>query len=328
MAEVSITRSGAETLIPEDYLEQIIQEAPEDSIFLRNARRLPDMSTNQKRMSVLETLPIAYFNNAGAAASDTSYKRTSNVEWKDKFIDAEELSVIVPIPENVLEDTDRNVWDEITPLIREAIGNKIDGAVFFGTSAPNAWPDSLYTGATSAGNSIAIGANGDLYDDILGEDGLVALLEQDGYFPNGFAANVAFRGKLRGVRYDQGGGVGTGEPIFQNDPAGAGRYMLDGQSIQFSRNGAWDAGLAHLFALAWDKIVYSIRKDITYKMLDQAIIQDPATSEIVYNLAQQDMVALRVVMRLGWQVPNPVNRLQPTEANRYPAAVLTPVNPS
>lgn len=328
MAETSINRSGAETLIPEDYLQQIIKEAPEDSLFLRNARRLPDMASNQQRMSVMETLPIAYFNNAGAAASDTSYKRTSKAEWKDAFINAEELSVIVPIPENVLEDVGRDVWSEITPLIREAIGNKIDGATFFGTDAPNAWPDDLYTGADSAGNTIAIGANGDLYDDILGEDGLIALLEQDGYFPNGFASNVAFRGKLRGVRYDQGGGSGTGEPIFQNDPAGAGRYLLDGQPIQFSRNGAWDAGLAHLVAADWSKIVYSIRKDITYKMLDQAVIQDPSDDSIVYNLAQQDMVALRVVMRLGWQVPNPVNRLQTTEADRYPAAVLTPVNPS
>lgn len=328
MPEVSITRTGAETLIPEDYMQQIIQEAPEESIFLQNARRLPDMSTNQKRMSVLETLPIAYFNNAGAAANDTSYKKTSRAEWQDKFIDAEELSVIVPIPENVLEDTGRNIWEEITPLIREAIGQKIDGAVFFGTDAPNAWPDDLFTDATAAGNSLAIGANGDLYDDLLGESGLVALLEQDGYFASGFAANVAFRGKLRGVRYDQGGGAGTGEPIFQRDPAGPGRYMLDGQTIQFSRNGAWDASKAHLFALAWDKIVYSIRKDITYKMLDQAVIQDPTDDSIVYNLAQQDMVALRVVMRLGWQVPNPVNRLQTTEANRYPAAVFTPVNPS
>jgi len=36
------------------------------------------------------------------------------------------------------------------------------------------------------------------------------------------------------------------------------------------------------------------------------------------------MVALRAVMRLGWQVPNPINRLQTTEADRYPFAVLIP----
>jgi hypothetical protein len=29
-------------------------------------------------------------------------------------------------------------------------------------------------------------------------------------------------------------------------------------------------------------------------------------------------------MRLGWQCPNPINRMQATEGNRYPLAVLTP----
>ena len=73
----------------------------------------------------------------------------------------------------------------------------------------------------------------------------------------------------------------------------------------------------------WDKLVWSLRQDITYDIFDQAVIQD-ATGAIVYNLAQQDMVALRAVMRIGWQVPNPINRLQETEANRYPFAALIP----
>jgi hypothetical protein len=37
-----------------------------------------------------------------------------------------------------------------------------------------------------------------------------------------------------------------------------------------------------------------------------------------------EMVALKVLIRVAWQVPNPINRLQETEANRYPFAVLTP----
>ena len=44
----------------------------------------------------------------------------------------------------------------------------------------------------------------------------------------------------------------------------------------------------------------------------------------MYNLAQDDMVALRVTMRLGWEIPNPINALQPDESVRFPFAVILP----
>jgi hypothetical protein len=48
-----------------------------------------------------------------------------------------------------------------------------------------------------------------------------------------------------------------------------------------------------------------------------------AGGNTIYNLAQQDMVALRGVMRLGFALPNPINRLQPVAASRAPFSVLT-----
>jgi hypothetical protein len=57
------------------------------------------------------------------------------------------------------------------------------------------------------------------------------------------------------------------------------------------------------------------------KVLDQAVIQDN-TGAIVFNLAQQDMTAVRLTFRVGWQVANTINNEQSVEANRYPAGVL------
>ena len=62
-------------------------------------------------------------------------------------------------------------------------------------------------------------------------------------------------------------------------------------------------------------LVYAIRQDIDVKILDQAVIQDPATKEIVFNLAQQDMIALRVTFRMGWALPNPATRLNDGRVN-------------
>ena len=96
---------------------------------------------------------------------------------------------------------------------------------------------------------------------------------------------------------------------------------LVGRPMMYDETGVFDASKALLVAGDFTKAVYSIRQDITYKVLDQAIIQNTDGS-IAYNLAQQDMVALRCVMRLGVQVANPVSRKGGAE--RYPFAVLTP----
>src|SRR5690625_5681388 len=74
-------------------------------------------------------------------------------------------------------------------------------------------------------------------------------------------------------------------------------YELDGAPIDFMANGAWDNDKAELITGDFRQLVYAIRKDVTTKLLTEAVLQDPETGDIVYNLAQQDMVALRVVMR-------------------------------
>jgi len=50
-------------------------------------------------------------------------------------------------------------------------------------------------------------------------------------------------------------------------------------------------------------------------------VQNPDGS-IAYNLMQNDMVALRAVMRLGWEIPNPINALKPDHTARCPFAIL------
>jgi hypothetical protein len=60
---------------------------------------------------------------------------------------------------------------------------------------------------------------------------------------------------------------------------------------------------------------------MTWKFLDQAVIQDN-TGAIIYNLAQQDMVAMRVTFRVAWQTANTMRYENLTENTRYPAAVM------
>lgn len=306
-----IDRTGAEALIPEDAAREIIQGVPKYSAVMQLATKAPNMSRKQRRIPVLSTLPTAYFVNG-----DTGLKQTSNQAWANKYFDAEELAVIVPIPEAVLDDADYDIWAEVKPRIMEAFGIAFDQAVLFGVNAPSSWPTDVLAAATAAGKTVVLGTGTDLYDDLLGEDGVISLVEESGYMATGHVAAMGMRGKYRALR------ATDGTPLFKSSVQGATPYELDGAPIFFPENGAMDATKALQFSGNFKQIVYAMRQDVTYKILDQAVIQDGA-GNIVYNLAQQDMVALRAVMRLAWQVPNPINRLDPT-ANRYPVAVLKP----
>jgi HK97 family phage major capsid protein len=215
----------------------------------------------------------------------------------------------------VLEDADIDVWGEVRPLCVEALGIAIDNAVLFGTNKPSSWPTALVTAAGTASNTVAKGTYADLYEDILGETGVIALLEADGFIPTGHIAHLTLRGLLRSLRDSEGG------LIFTASPQEANSYVLDGVPIEFPLNGAMSSSYPFITG-QWNQLVYAMRQDITFKILSEAVIQD-AGGNIIYNLAQQDMVALRVVMRLGFQLPNPINRIQTVEASRYPFATLT-----
>lgn len=307
-----IDRTGTEALIPEDASRDIIQGVPKYSAVMQLATKAPNMPTNQRRIPVLSTLPTAYFVNG-----DTGLKQTSEQSWENKFFDAEELAVIIPIPEAVLDDANYDIWGEVKPRIMEAMGIAFDQAVLFGINAPASWPKDILASATAASNAVALGTGKDLYDDLLGENGVISLVEQDGYMATGHISAMSMRGKYRGLRDT------TGQPLFKPTMQSSTSYELDGAPIFFPENGSMLADKALQFSGNFKQIVYAMRQDITYKILTEAVIQDN-TGAIVYNLAQQDMVALRAVMRLAWQVPNPINRLNPTET-RYPIAVLTPV---
>lgn len=306
-----IDRTGAEALISEQVANEIIQGVAEQSTVLRMGKKLPNMSKKKYRMPVLDMLPVAYWVNG-----DNGFKQTSKMAWKNKYITAEELAVIIPIPEAVIDDADYDIWGEVKPRAIEALGKKIDGAVLFDVEKPDTWRDAIVTGATNADNVVTLGASDDLFDKIMAEDGVIAKVEEAGFFPSGHMADITMRAKLRGLKDT------TGQPIFKQDVQGVTNYALDGSPMDFPRNGVFDKTKALMISGDFSQLVYSIRQDVTYKLLTEATIVDPSTKEVIYALAQQDMVALRIVMRLGWEIPNPINSLKENEEERFPFAIL------
>lgn len=301
-----ISRTDAAALMPEQVAQSVLTAAQEQSAALELFRQIP-MSSAQTRLPVIAALPTAYFVNG-----DTGLKQTTEVNWANKYLNVEEIAAIVPIPEAVLDDASFDVWATVRPMLAGAIARALDAAIFFGTNKPASWPDDIVTAATAAGNTYVRGTNNAAAGGV-GADlsNLFALVEADGYDVNGLISERVYRGLLRNYR-DNTGALQTFNP---DSPFGV--------NVLYPMRGLWPTAVSTAEAIAGDftEGIIGVRQDITYKLLDQAVITDGA-GVIQYNLAQQDMVAMRVVARYAFQVANTINRDQPVEGDRYPFGVM------
>lgn len=302
-----ISRTDAAATIPEETSQAMIESLSNESAAMALFPQIP-MSTAQTRFPVLAALPVAYFVNG-----DTGLKQTTEINWANKYINVEELAAIVPIPDNVIDDSSFDVWGTVRPLLEQAIGRAIDAAIFFGTNKPASWPTDLATAAIAAGNTrvrgTAAAAIGGLAEDF---NQLMLKIEEDGFDPTGFVGRRRFKSLLRGARATDG--------QMLADLTG---MTIHGAPLRIAMDGQWSnsVSMPELFVGDFRQGILGVRKDFTYKLLDQAVITDN-TGAIIYNLPQQDMVALRITFRVGFQIANTINYQEAVEANRYPFAVM------
>lgn len=302
----TITRNDAEALIDEQVSREIIEGVTKASAALSTFRKLPNMTSDKTRMRVLDALPLAYWVDN---STNNGRKNVTKMAWANKYINAAEIAVIVPIKEEVLDDASYDIWGEVKPRIVEAFHKKIDAAIFTGDDKPDAWRADLLSSIINAGAVITPAGGETLYSTI---NSAMVKVEESGYNVTAVLGGPEIKGKFR-MMLDT-----TGQPIAGTEIGDLRRITVD--------NGAWDKTLSQMIVGDFSQAVYAIRQDITYKVLSEAVIQDPTDGSIMYNLAQEDMVALRVVMRLGWEIPNPINALSPDEGTRFPFASIYPTS--
>lgn len=314
---VMIDRTNAAGIIPEEYHDDIIQEATYASVALSTFRKIT-IPTAVNHLPILNVLPIAGFTDGEAAEADPSKgkKPAASAEWGSLTMTAEEIAAVVPIPEAVLEDAVANdLWGDVTEMLGQAIGSVIDGACFFGTNAPASWPTGgIKGGAVSASQLVVPAAAGaptpGEYSDAF------AFVEADGYQVQAAYASVNQKAVFRGMN-------ASGVPIYLTDVRTDGMVSsIYGVPVHYSPL-AWEVGTQALVGDP-DKAIIGVRKDLTFKLLDQASIDVSAAQDgsQMLHLAQQDSVALRVRARVGFVVANPVTPLEPTAADRYPFAAI------
>lgn len=300
-----ISRTDAAALIPEDVASGIIKSLPQQSAALSQFRKVT-MSRGQQRMPVLSALPTAYWVDG---TNDAGLKQTTEVNWGNQYLDARELAVIVPVPQAVLDDAQFDIWGEVEPLLREAFGSAIDAAALFGTNAPSGWPSSIVAQAIAAGNYVTEGTGVDFAGDI---SLAMAKVEADGFDVRGFWARRKVRSHLRDLR------DANRQPIYQPVAVGS-PATLYGEPITFVGNDPW-VNNYELIAGDPNYAIIGIRQDISFKVFTEGVITDGAGA-VVLNLMQQDSAAMRAVMRVAFQVANPINR-DNSGATRFPFSVV------
>src|SRR4051812_4573360 len=81
------------------------------------------MSSKFTQQPVLPALPVAYWVNG-----DVGLKQTPEAALSGIDLVAEEVAVMVPCGEAVLDDADYDIWDELREPIAEAFAVKLDAA--------------------------------------------------------------------------------------------------------------------------------------------------------------------------------------------------------
>lgn len=299
MADIS--RAEVATLIQEAYASDLLNASAEASTAL-TAFSTVNMGTKLTHLPVLATLPEAGW--VGESATDSSgVKPQSEVTWADRTLVAEEIAVIIPVHENVIDDATENILGEIAVLAGQAIGKKLDQAVFFGTDKPASWVSAaLLPAATAASQTFQVVDGTANSSDLVGASNKAAeAIALAGWMPDTLVSSLALRYQVSNLR------DANGFPIFRDE-------SFNGFRTFFNRNGAWDPESASALVVDSSRVKIGVRQDITVKLLDQATVGS-------INLAERDMVALRFKARYAYVLGTAATS---TGANKVPVAAVLP----
>lgn len=303
MADIS--RSEVSTLIEEAYADTLLAAAVEASTALTAFPTVP-MGTKITHLPVLATLPEAGWVSESATA-DAGAKPTSQVTWEDRTLVAEEIAVIIPVHENVLDDANPRVLNDLAVLGGQSIGKKLDQAVFFSIDKPASWTSpALLSAAVAAGQTQAVVDGQANQSDIPGAVNQVAeKVATAGWAPDTLISGLSLRYQVANLR------DANGMPIFRDE-------SFAGFRTFFNRNGAWVPNSATAIVADSTRVRIGVRQDITVKFLDQATL---GKGDNAINLAERDMVALRFKARYAYVLGTAAT---PQGAAKVPVGAVTP----
>lgn len=279
-------------LIPTPLLAEVNRFVSEYGFARREMRYLPFSGPgNERRIPALDSSVSVYWTDEAEA------KTSSKPTFKLVTQTLKKLAAITPLTEEILEDSAINLISLLGELFGEAIAEEED-RVFFAGDTGDGDP---YNGVINAANveNVDMGA-GDDAADIDADDlnnliyAVPSAVRRKGKF---FLESTLFQ-TLQQLKTDDGHYIvqqptGDRPATIWNRPF----ELID--VLPDSTTGSGNNPIMFYTDLS-KTCVYGDKGGIKVKLLDQAVVNSAEDSPSELNLATQDMVAVRIVKRVGY----------------------------
>lgn len=265
---MTVLRTNAEGLIPVELSQEVIQGVVKGSQIM-SLSRIEPMTTSKKTISVLEGVQAFYVNeNEPIGNSDANFRQVT--------LETKKLAVIVPVSNELLNESVADVFAEIQTQAVEQFYRKFD------TEAVT----KLLAKINTSGKKIAEGATAgqELYQDI---SDVMALIEANGYDANGFLTHFNMKNRIRKMKDNNGNSLYV--PSVTQGVADT----FYGQPIGYSFG--VDKATTELITGDFKYSIVGIKGDIQYKVLSEATVGG-------VNLATNDLVAIRLILPVAYEI--------------------------
>lgn len=293
--DTTLTGGKAGYLVPEELSNEVLRIAETQfGLARRDMRYLPFSGPGNSRVipTLASTISVTWTGEKVAKSSSQPVFGIVTQTLK-------KLAVIIPMSEEILEDSLINLTELLGTLVAEAISKEEDAQFFAGTGSP--WTGVLNTSGTGL---VTMGTGDTAFTDITADD----LLDMQTEMPTGSDAGAKYYmhksvfNVVRKLKDDNGNYIyqapqGTVPATIWDKP-----YVLSDSFPAVSATASDTAFV--IYANLQTATVFGDKQQIRVKMLDQATITD-TDGETQVNLAEQDMIALRFMERVGYVVTLP-----------------------
>ena len=313
----NLSDSAGGYLVPDELRTEILRVAEANyGLARRDMRYLPFTGPgNDRRIPALgSSVSVTWTDEAGV-------KQSTAPDFSIVTQTLKKLAAIVPMTEEILEDSSIDLVALVGQLFAEAVAKEEDVQFFNGTGSP--WTGILRNGNVNVVNI----ASSD--PATISADDLLAMIDAT---PSGALAGAKFYmnrtvfSKIRKLR--SGGSTTNDGPYIVEGPTGTTPTSIWSYPVELSDafpTLSASSGASRpivLFGNLKLAAIFGDKQQLRVKLLDQATVNNVANNGTI-NLAQQDMVAVRIVERVGYvlALPSAVTVLKTTGSSSVSASV-------